>query len=134
MPRGDRTDPMGFGAMTGRGAGFCAGYRVAAHMNPFFGRGCYLPRCGFRGGGSGRGWRNWFWATGLTGWQRHAMFLPAFSGWGNPYWFPFGEMTPEQEADILRSQAELLKSEMEDIQSRIEALEKLRSEHEEKDQ
>jgi len=26
MPRGDGTGPMGLGPMTGRGAGFCAGF------------------------------------------------------------------------------------------------------------
>ncbi len=26
MPRGDGTGPMGMGSMTGRGAGFCAGF------------------------------------------------------------------------------------------------------------
>lgn len=34
MPRGNRMGPMGQGPMTGRGAGFCAGYR-----NGFGGRG-----------------------------------------------------------------------------------------------
>jgi Family of unknown function (DUF5320) len=52
MPGRDGTGPMGYGPMTGGRRGDCAG------AAPF-------PR---RGGG--RGWRNQFYATGLTGWQR----------------------------------------------------------------
>jgi len=47
MPRGDRTGPMGMGPMSGRGAGFCAGFNVPGLMNSVpgrggmgFGRGC----------------------------------------------------------------------------------------------
>jgi len=41
MPRGDGTGPMGFGPMTGRAAGYCAGYPVPGFMNPYGGR---VPR------------------------------------------------------------------------------------------
>ena len=34
MPRGDRTGPMGMGPMTGRAAGYCAGYGVPGYANP----------------------------------------------------------------------------------------------------
>ena len=72
MPGGDRTGPMGMGPMTGRAAGYCAGYATPGYVNPgggggFFGRG--------RGGG-GRGRRNQYYATGLTGWQRAAQTIP----------------------------------------------------------
>ena len=50
MPGGDRTGPMGAGAMTGRGAGFCAGYNTPGYMNPGAGRGA-----GFGRGGGGFG-------------------------------------------------------------------------------
>ena len=44
MPRGDGTGRMGMGPMTGRGAGFCAGFAVPGYANPIgygfgFGRG-----------------------------------------------------------------------------------------------
>ena len=46
--------------------------------------------------GRGRGWRWWYWLTGMPGWARAAYGLPAFGrGWfrGNPYpfcrWFPW---------------------------------------------
>jgi len=38
MPRGDGTGPVGMGPMTGRAAGFCAGYPVPGYMNPVVGR------------------------------------------------------------------------------------------------
>ena len=76
MPGGDRTGPLGAGPMTGRAAGYCAGYAMPGYANPMGGRGGGL---GFgRGGGfgfgrgGGRGWRNQYYATGLTGWQRAA--------------------------------------------------------------
>jgi len=48
MPRGDGTGPAGMGPMTGRGAGYCAGYPVPGFMNPVGGR-------GYWGWGRGRG-------------------------------------------------------------------------------
>jgi len=56
MPRGDGTGPLGLGPMTGRGAGYCAGYSVPGCMNPGirFGRGLGL---GFR---RGFGFRRFF--------------------------------------------------------------------------
>jgi hypothetical protein len=44
---GNRTGPAGLGPMTGRSAGFCAGYSVPGFMNPVTGRagfyGCGVP-------------------------------------------------------------------------------------------
>jgi len=42
MPRGDGTGPLGLGPMTGRAAGYCAGYPVPGFMNPIPGRGLGL--------------------------------------------------------------------------------------------
>lgn len=64
MPGGDRTGPAGYGPMSGRGMGYCAGY-----PNPGFTRGWGR---GFGGGwgrgrgfgrGGGRGWRQ-VWGAG----------------------------------------------------------------------
>ena len=60
MPRGDGTGPMGMGPMTGRAAGYCAGFGVPGYMNagPGFGYRRALGR-GFGSGygfGGGRGW------------------------------------------------------------------------------
>ncbi len=43
MPRGEGTGPMGLGWMTGRGAGFCAGFIVPGNANPI------RVGCGFGG-------------------------------------------------------------------------------------
>jgi hypothetical protein len=45
MPFGDGTGPAGLGPMTGRAAGFCAGYPVPGYMNPVMGK------AGFYGSG-----------------------------------------------------------------------------------
>jgi len=39
MPAGDGAGPMGWGPMTGRAAGYCAGYPVPGFMNPIPARG-----------------------------------------------------------------------------------------------
>ena len=41
MPFGDGTGPAGLGPMTGRAAGFCAGYPVPGYMNPVAGRAAF---------------------------------------------------------------------------------------------
>jgi len=46
MPFGDGTGPAGMGPMTGRAAGFCAGYSTPGYMNPVVGR------VGFYGAGA----------------------------------------------------------------------------------
>ena len=47
MPRGDQTGPNGTGPMSGRGAGFCAGYDMPGYANPgMFGRGMRNARMG----------------------------------------------------------------------------------------
>jgi len=123
MPGGDRTGPAGMGPMTGRAAGFCAGYPVPGYMNPVGGQG-YGGWGRGRGGGWGR--RNWFYATGLPGWQRAGMGYPAY-GPAAPYAAPYGvpsapAMSKEQELDGLKGQAEYLEDALEGIKKRIEEL------------
>lgn len=110
MPGRDRTGPLGMGPMTGGGFGDCAGY-------PPVGLGA--PR-GFWGWG-GRGWRNWYRATGLPGWARVG-YGPA---WGAGVW---QAPTPEQEATLLRNQAEYLKSALEGVEARLRDLEEVQGE------
>ena len=122
MPRGDGTGPMGQGPMTGRAAGFCAGYNAPGYINPIAGRGYF--GLGRGRGGAGRGLRNRYYATGLYGWQRASMGEPAYAG-SYPY---APEVSPKQEADMLKNEADLLKRQLDDIQSRIQTLEKDQSE------
>lgn len=119
MPFGDGTGPRGNGPMTGRGAGFCAGYPVPGYMNPGAGRGGF----GF-GRGGGRGWRHWYHATGMPGWMRANQDMPAFGGGVNPQMYQNVQPpTPEEEATMLKNQAEFLKQQLDDLQNRINDLE-----------
>ncbi len=134
MPFGDGTGPVGLGPMTGRAAGYCAGYSVPGYMNPVAGRGFWGLSRGFgRGGGRGRGWRNWYYATGLPGWAR-AGSLPA---WGAPPYAPYGagaaplaygapyapQVTREQELDFLKGQAEYLEDALEGVRKQMQEVE-----------
>ena len=120
MPGGDRTGPAGMGPMTGRGAGYCAGYPAPGYANAGFGRGFGRRR----GGGWGR--RNWFYATGLTGWQRGAYGYPPYGG-GMPYapaFYPSGSgLSREDEFNALKGQAEYLEESLEGIKKRMGELE-----------
>ena len=97
MPRGDGSGPMGAGPMTGRAAGFCAGYATPGFANPVgggMGRGRGL---GVRGGGRGGfGFRNRFYATGMPG--RAVVAPPA--------------LTPEQEQTYLDNEINALEEEL----------------------
>ena len=128
MPGGDGTGPGGMGPMTGRAAGYCAGYPIAGFMNPIAGRG------GWGRGGGGWGRRNQFYATGLTGWQRAAYGQPAFGGaapafgsaapYGAPYAAPYAPtVTHEQEVEMLKGQAEYFEDALDGIKKRIGELE-----------
>lgn len=117
MPAGDGTGPMGTGPMTGRGAGYCAGYTMPGFMNPMPGQGMSLGRgMGFgRGRGGGRhGWRHQFYATGLPLWARAAV----------PDVVPLGpNPAPADEVQALKNQAGLLEQTLEQLKLRIGELE-----------
>jgi len=113
MPRGDRTGPMGMGAMSGRAAGYCAGFGMPGYANPIPGRGFGMGFGRGRGfGGGGRGWRHTFYATGLPGWAR-------CGGYAAPSQKPDSEM----EKKALDSQAEALQSELNLIKKRLSEIE-----------
>ena len=119
MPRGDRSGPSGYGPMTGRGNGFCAGYAAPGYTNFIPGR-----------GGGGRGWRNRYYETGLTGWQRGAQGpIPPYAP-GPPPAFRFDapSVPPEQEADALRNQVRFLQDNIKAVEERIAEIEKKESE------
>jgi hypothetical protein len=95
--------------MTGRGAGFCAGYQVPgfAHTAP----GGFFP------GRGGRGRRNRFYATGQTGWMRGGSGFPPF-GYAAP------DFSPEEEIRQLRQEADYLEKTLNGIRDRIGRIEK----------
>jgi hypothetical protein len=105
--------------MTGRAAGFCAGYGMPGYANPGGGRGGGFGFGRGRGrGGGGWGWRHRYWATGLPGWQRADLPPPA------PGWYgPAGQSTPAQELEVMRGQAEQYEEALRGIRERIERLE-----------
>ena len=103
MPGGDGTGPQGLGPRTGRAAGYCAQYPVPGYANP-------IPDRFFSRGG-GRGRRNLYYATGLTGWQRGAYSYPP----------PVVQaITKEQEVAELKNEAEYLENELKEIKKRIQ--------------
>ena len=122
MPYGDGTGPAGMGPMTGRAAGYCAGYAMPGYLNRFPGK------AGF-GRGGGRGWRNRYYATGIPGLGRGRMGGVAWGGGIAPY--PYApdhyapEFTPEKEAEMLRNQARVMQEEITSINERIKELETL---------
>jgi hypothetical protein len=91
------------------------------------GRG-FWGRGGGRGGGRGRGWRHWYYATGLPGWARAGWAPaggPAAYGAYPPYAAaPYAPAVPANvELDALKSQAEYLRGTLEEIQKRMAELE-----------
>lgn len=115
MPSGDGTGPQGMGPMTGRAAGYCAGYQAPGFANPIPGRGYGFGfgrgmGYGFRGGRGGR------WGVPFGGY-----------GYGAPYAAPnaapFGAApTREQEIEGLKGQAEYFENAISEIKKRIAEL------------
>lgn len=94
MPGGDATGPMGMGPMTGRAAGFCAGYSVPGYVN----------------NGPGR-------AFGM-GFGRGAGFRRGFHAGGAPAAAP----DPENEKQALKNQAEYLQMQLDAVKKRLKEL------------
>ena len=129
--------------MTGRAAGYCAGYPVPGFMNPIggggfgFGRGRGFGRglgLGFRGG---RGWAGYGGASyGAPGYGYGAPYSYGASPvpyggasygygaasvpYGAPAGVPYGAPpTSQQEVDALKGQSEYLEDALEGIKKRI---------------
>ena len=111
MPGGNGTGPTGLGPKTGRGVGFCAGFKVPGFIN-------FGVRRGFgmglgRGGRMGRG-RGFGRGFGLAG---VADPYPANASFGP-------KLTAEQELEGLKQQAEFLRNSLSQVSERIGQLEK----------
>jgi hypothetical protein len=96
MPGGNGMGPMGVGPMTGGGRGLCA---RSAGTSRGVGR---------LGGQGGRGRRNQFYATGLTGLQRMYSAQPGIS--------------EKEESELLKKQVTYLSGELEAVRSRLTQL------------
>jgi len=121
MPRGDGTGPGGLGPMTGRAAGYCAGYPVPGYMNPSGGRlgmGFGYSRGYGRGfgRGMGRGYGRAYWPA-----NSYPVSPPPVAYGGGFYPPP---VEPKQEMEMLAEDAKALKGQLEEINKRIVELEK----------
>jgi len=106
MPSGDRTGPAGWGPMTGRRRGYCAGYNAPGFVSPG-------PGMGYgRGGGRGLG-RGW--GRGYPAYGPEVMTVPP------PVYAP--RLDPEEERRYLEQCSEQLEADLEDIKKRIKHLE-----------
>jgi len=103
MPRGDGTGPGGMGPMTGRAAGYCAGYGMPGYMNPYGGR-----MGGGFGWGRGRGW----------GYAQPAPFSGVPYG-PLPYAAPYSR---EQEKEALQNQLKVMEEQVAAMRERIEEI------------
>ena len=122
MPLGDGTGPQGQGPMTGRAAGYCAGYGVPGYANPG-------PRGGGRGygrgwGGGGRG----FWGRRAAGVAPVASAVPPVPLSPDPPSVPVGNTAAPseglaEELSALRRQTSNLVSTLDGLLGRIEAIE-----------
>jgi hypothetical protein len=112
MPRGDGTGPMGYGPLTGRRMGFCAGYDMPGFANaPGYGG---LGRAWGRGGGFGRGMA---FRGGRRGWE----------GWGGapvPAAFPtpagFPGYGPAEESTRIKAEIEALEKTLTTLKNRLD--------------
>jgi hypothetical protein len=120
MPRGDGTGPMGMGGMTGRGAGYCAGFGAQGRENTARGRGLgigFLGGHGYRNrgfGGGRRGWWNRLFALDPPGWMH-------FGGCAAPnrYQTTDQKPDPEMETQVLQNQAKILRERLDSIEKRL---------------
>jgi len=114
MPGFDGTGPLGMGAMTGRGRGFCiSNVLPGASLASWFGRG---PGRGLSRGG----WRGWLgndfaagMLVGLGGYLAHSL-------WAR-YCTP--QVNREDELNLLKEEAAYLESALEQAKKRIKELE-----------
>jgi hypothetical protein len=102
MPGGDGTGPMGRGPMTGKAAGFCAGYPNPGYITPGYGRGL------------GRGVRRGFWGRGRGFWWRDYSPEPYYSQ----------KPSREEEKTYLENMIKSLNEEIKSVQSRLQEISK----------
>lgn len=104
MPRGDGRGPFGFGPMTGRKAGYCAGFSTPGFAN--LGRNRRFL-------GRGHGWRHCFYETGLPYWARKNYYL-------NKNVF--------NEEEILKKEADYLTEQLDKLKERLNQIRKQKKE------
>lgn len=115
MPWGNRTGPMGYGPMSGRRAGYCAGYDAPGYANPVGGRGMGRGRGmghGFgRGFGRGRGYFGYGEEPYYPSVPYNPGIAPRYQG-----------SSPEEEKSYLENLVKGMEQELADIKARIKEL------------
>ncbi|MDY6915811.1 MAG: DUF5320 domain-containing protein [Candidatus Cloacimonadota bacterium] len=101
MPRGDGRGPDGFGPMTGRGMGYCAGFESPGYANPGYGRGMGYRR----GGGYKRGYRR------FSGYPVH----PATN-------YNYAAPPAGEEKEIIENQIKNLQNQISNLEKRLAEL------------
>lgn len=111
MPAGNGTGPMGLGPMTGRAAGYCAGFGRPGFTTPQPGR---RMGFGFRGGRGRRqrGFRCGPWSGPPAG----------FGTWGPPAAQYFGP-GPQEEREMLQGRIEYLENTLSELKQQLSELE-----------
>jgi hypothetical protein len=104
MPAGDGTGPQGRGPMTGRAAGFCAGFSGPGYANSDAVRGF--------GRGVGRGFGRGYWGRRMFWRGSH---YPSNQGF-------FPTPTKDEEKNYLENMVKGLEAEIKDIRDRIKQL------------
>ena len=109
MPGGDRRGPAGFGPMSGRRMGYCAGYEVPGFANwgPGRGGGFGYGRGMGRGFGAGRGFGR--------GYGR------GFAAYDLPVAAPYSEAS---EKTFIQNEINVLKEQLESFEARLSELNK----------
>jgi hypothetical protein len=113
MPRGDRTGPWGAGPMTGRAAGYCAGYSVPGFMNPTAGYGRGWGRG--HGRGLGRGWGRGF----GRGWYAYPPLVVGQAIYPQTYPPVAQPQSPQQEVAALENYQKQLEAEKADLEQEM---------------
>lgn len=119
MSAGNGRGPVGAGPMTGRGAGYCAGYSAPGCADPVRGGGFY----GQGRGAGGRGRRNQLNASGAASRGR------GFRNFQRRNEAEFDSSVPdfssENELRLLKEQAEFMQKELASVNERMKELESL---------
>jgi len=104
MPRGDQTGPEGYGPMSGRDAGFCAGYDMPGYIDPM----------GYRMG-MRRAWRNRRWHGMGYGFGRHGSMR--YAAFEVPY-------PPEEKEEMLKNREVWLQEQLDEVRTELKGMAK----------
>ena len=106
MPGGDGTGPMGLGAGTGRGMGYCEGFAVPGYANAGFGM------------GRGRGFRRMYYAPGVLAGAKYARYPNT-----RVFYSGMNADPAADEKEALKNEADYLEKQLTVLRERLKAFE-----------